>query len=96
MSDRTLCANLPLLGCGTGQVQSLSSYFEHLAFAHNMRPKQLAALVAEHTGALTTAAAVSMVTRDTSTQRGTASTRKFRCAIEMATGASLEASTMES
>lgn len=96
MSDRTLCAKLPLLGYGTGQVQSLSSYFEHLAFAHNMRPKQLAALVAEHTGALTTAAAVSMVTRDTSTQRGTASTRQFRCAIETATGASLEAATMES
>lgn len=96
MSDRTLCANLSLLGCGTGQVQSLSSYFEHLAFAHNMRPKQLAALLAEHTGALTTATAVSMVTRESGTQRGTIATRQFRSAIEMATGASLEAATMES
>lgn len=96
MSDRSLCANLPLIGRGTGQVQSLSSYFEHLAFAHNMRPKQLAALVAEHTGALTPAAAVSMVTRESGTQRGTAATRQFRSAIEMATGASLEEATMES
>ena len=96
MSDRSLCANLPLLGRGTGQVQSLSSYFEHLAFAHNMRPKQLAAVVAGHTGVLTPTAAVSMVTRHSSTQRGTAATRQLRSAIEMATGASLEDATMES
>lgn len=96
MSDRSLCANLPLFGRGTGQVQSLSSYFEHLAFAHNMRPKQLAALVADHSGLLTQAAAVAMVTRSSSTQRGTAATRQLRSAIEMATGTSLEGATMES
>lgn len=95
MSDRTLFTKLPLLGKGTGQVQSLSSYIEHLAFAHNLRPRQLALLLAEACPEVTTKRALCMVSRDASLYRGTDATRTFREALERATGAELKQSTLE-
>ena len=41
MSDRTLFYPQELAGRGTGQVQSLLSYVEHLALAHSMKPRAL-------------------------------------------------------
>ena len=41
MSERTLFYPQNLVGQGTGQVQSLLSYVEHLALAHSMKPRAL-------------------------------------------------------
>ena len=41
MSERSLFYPRPLTGQGTGQVQSLQSYLEHLALSHNMKPRVL-------------------------------------------------------
>ncbi|MFZ3119117.1 MAG: TniQ family protein [Variovorax sp.] len=41
MSDRTLFYPQELPGHGTGRVQSLRSYVEHLALAHSMKPRAL-------------------------------------------------------
>lgn len=94
MGDRSMLTALPLRGKGTGQVQSLSSYVEHLGVEHNLRPPILLdEIVRRHPLIGFPHASSSQRLRSINT--GTALSNQLLERIQGATGASLQGATLQ-
>lgn len=95
MSDRTLFAKLSLMGQGTGQVQCLRSYLQHVAFRHSLKPTRLLSVLAQRYSDVPVSAAASSLQGGANLHTGVYVPQRLRRALELATGENLRASTLE-
>lgn len=95
MSDRTTFTNLPLLGQGTGQVQSLSNYVEHLALAHNLSPIAVVEESLRQHPLISLPGAVDTIRRGFPVDAGAPLSRQLLERIQLATGTCLHGSTFQ-
>jgi hypothetical protein len=95
MSDRTLFSKQPLIGEGTGQVQSLRSYVQRLALAHSLKPRKLLHVLSCHYPDLPMTGAAMALAGDGNMHTGGGGMTRLRQALERATGANLVSATLE-
>lgn len=95
MAERTLFYPQVLRGLGTGQVQSMRSYLEHLALAHNMRPRALLKTLIERFPSDRVSESNLGTLMRNRIHSGSPVANELRRLLELATSNSLDGSTMD-
>lgn len=90
MANRTLFYPKRLVGQGSEQVQSLRSYLEHLALAHNMKPRAMLETLFATYPVTQHEAAIPTLLKRCSVHGNAALGPELRERLELATGCSLE------
>lgn len=94
MTDRTLFSRQPVLGAGTGQVQSLRSYIQRLGLAHSLKPRKVLQVLRAHYPDVPETTAANGLTGDFNIHSSGVAVR-LRKALESATGVDLSTTTFE-
>jgi hypothetical protein len=95
VSERSLFYPRQLTGQGTGQVQSLQSYLEHLALSHNMKPRVLLETLLRAYPLESFQGAIQTMMKRWSVHGNANLGPELKQRLELATGSCLDGSTLE-